>query len=516
MGQVLTNNVSLSVGVQSAKDTNPTEWDLLEPNSIGRFGDQVTKVARNPISANRQRRKGSVTDIDCAVEIDADLIGSHLDTFLEGFAFAEFANADLTFRSSNASSSTGFAVAALSATAAGKLQYNATGAMSLVFARGYTNAANNGLHVLAGAATTSDTTLDVASLVTETAPSKSQVEIAGIRADAGDLAVTISSGVATVTSGNNAASDNIDFTSLGLVVGQFIHIGGVSANRLVGAGSASSYGYGRLKTIAAGAITMDKLSSTLIAADGTDDNAGGTVITVDILFGQHVRNVAASASDYLERYFQFEVAFPNLDGGSDSYQYALNCMADVISFSLPLTDKATCSLGFMGTSTSDPTTSRKSGASAALLPSKTASFNTSADIARLRITETDETGLTTDFDNLTITIGNNMSGRRVLGTLGAKYLNPGQLDVDIEAKVMFTDPAVVTAIKANRTVSMDFILKNEDGAMIVDIPSMTLGGGDREFPVNESVLISISAQAFEDATLGTSMGISLFPVAPTA
>ena len=39
-----------------------------------------------------------------------------------------------------------------------------------------------------------------------------------------------------------------------------------------------------------------------------------------------------------------------------------------------------------------------------------------------------------------------------------------------------------------------------------------LGGGDRSFPVDESVRINIVATAFEDATLGTSIGVSLFPV----
>lgn len=513
MGQVRTNNISLSYGIQSAKDSNPTEWFQLEPNSINRFGDQVTKVARSPISKNRQRRKGSVTDIDCAVELETDLIGSHLDYFLESFAFSTAGNNDLLFYLNTAGAG-GFVVPSLTAAQAAKLHYNVGGDISLVYARGYANSANNGLFALAGAASTSDTAINVSGLTTETAPAGSSVEIAGIRAEAGDIAVAVSGNVATVTSGNNTASNNVDFTALGLTVGQFVHIGGVSGNRLTGAASASSYGYGRIKSLAAGTMTLDKISSTLIAADGTDDNAGGTNVVCDILFGRFVRNVASDNSDYLERWNQFEAAWPNLDGGSTSYEYAQNCMADVVSFTLPLTDKATVSLGFIGTTTSEPSTTRRTGASAAKAPAKTNSFNTSADIARLRITETDETGLTTDFDNLTLTIGNNVSGRRVLGTLGAKYLNVGNFDVDIEAKVMFTDPAVVTAIKNNRTVSMDFILKNDDMAMIVDIPSMTLGGGDREFPVNESVLINVAAQAHEDETLGTSMGISLFPVPP--
>ena len=50
--------------------------------------------------------------------------------------------------------------------------------------------------------------------------------------------------------------------------------------------------------------------------------------------------------------------------------------------------------------------------------------------------------------------------------------------------------------------------------LFLDVPSMTLGGGGREFPVNETVTINVTAQAFEDAALGTSVGMSFFPFLP--
>ena len=55
-------------------------------------------------------------------------------------------------------------------------------------------------------------------------------------------------------------------------------------------------------------------------------------------------------------------------------------------------------------------------------------------------------------------------------------------------------------------------MKNDDGVIAVDIPAMTMGGGGREFPENQSVLVSITAQAEEHETLGTSIGVSLMPV----
>ncbi|RUQ78142.1 hypothetical protein ELZ22_17345, partial [Brucella abortus] len=101
-----------------------------------------------------------------------------------------------------------------------------------------------------------------------------------------------------------------------------------------------------------------------------------------------------------------------------------------------------------------------------------------------------------------------------IGRLGAAFMNTGNFEVNVEAQVLFTNGDVVAAIRENETVALDFILKNEDGAIAVDIPSMTLGGGGRDFPVNESVLLNSTGMAFKDATLETSIGVSLFAIVP--
>lgn len=104
-----------------------------------------------------------------------------------------------------------------------------------------------------------------------------------------------------------------------------------------------------------------------------------------------------------------------------------------------------------------------------------------------------------------------MSPEKVLGRLGAAFINTGNFEIDVEAQLVFTNAAVIEKVRDNETCTLDFILRNDDGVIAVDIPSCTLGGGDREFPVNESVLINTVAQAFGDATLGYSLGVSIFP-----
>ena len=142
-------------------------------------------------------------------------------------------------------------------------------------------------------------------------------------------------------------------------------------------------------------------------------------------------------------------------------------------------------------------------------------LNTSADIARLRITNVDETGLTTDFKSFSLTLLNNVAGEKVLAQLGAKFMNSGNFEVTTDGRVLFTDSDVVSAIRNYTTVTMDFILKGaSDGAVSVDVPSLTLGGGGKDFPTNETVLLNTTGMAHKDDTFETSLGVSLFAIVP--
>lgn len=510
MGRVLTNNTSLEYSIEATPGVlagTPT-WKLTEPNTINTFGAEIATVARNPISKTRQRRKGTTSDLDSAVEFEHDLTGEAMVDFIEGFLFATAENptvirrlqAGANFNNLAADddpgtpgTESGFTHDALSA---------AIPAGFLVFSRGFTNSANNGLFEVTGDSTTTVTEVTVSSFVDETPTEASgaSLEVAGVRAGAGDLDFNVSGITATIT------STTLDFTTLGLTVGQFIHVGGlVAGNQFDGA---NNFGYARVTAIAANTLSLDKLFS-----GATTDTANSEQI--DLLYGRFIRNVDVDASNFVERTFQFEFAAPNLlSGPATGFEYAIGNYCNSMALNLPLTDKATVTFGFVGLSTDDITSTRKTNAATPVLPNQTTAFNTSSDIARLRIQKTDETGITTCFKSLTLTFNNNVSPEKCLGTLGATFVNFGNFDVDIEAQVLFTSEEVTNAIKNNTTVQMDFVLTNDNGAIAFDVPSMTMGDGSREYPVNESVLINVSGTAFADPTLDTSIGVSLFPRVP--
>ena len=497
MARVLSQETSLAYAIEASTGVLPGSpvWRKLEPNNINSYGASINTVVRNPISTSRQRKKGTITDLDSAAEFDADLTISQMRDVVEGFLFARFTGPlRLTFQDDGlAATGTGFTYT--------EQTDSALAANTLVFARGFANAANNGLHVVDSSST--DSFIDIVGSGTEaetvSATQDASVAVCGVRGATGDLEIDGS---------GNLISTTLDLSTLDLTVGQTIFIGGVnSANRFA---SSENYGYARVLEISANELRLDKKSDTYV----TDSGAGRQI---DILFGQFCRNVTTEHADYIQRSYHLEASFPNLGtGGATEYEYAVGNFCDALAFNLTTADKATTTVSFVGTDSEAITSNRKTGADTAVQPAQTTAFNTTSDVGRLRVTELDETGLSTDFKSMTVTVANNVSPEKVIGNLGARFMNAGNFEVDIDAQLLFVSAGIPNAIRANTTLTMDFSMENTDGAMFVDLPAVTVGGGDREYPSGESVLLNATFAGFQDTTLGFTIGVSFFPVIPDA
>ena len=515
MPRVLSNNSSLAYAYESALGVPEAIWALLEPNEISQFGTEVTTVARDPISKTRQRRKGTITDINSGIGFAADLTLSSFRDFIEGFVFAVAVNRDVTDLavSSVAGGNDSYVVAALDAVQAGKMN---TG--TLLWAAGFSVPANNGLKAVDANIADGAVAITVGQSITTVAapPAGARISLAGYRIPAASnptWAWAAGAKQATLA----LAGVGTALRNRGLTVGQTVHIGSVESvgadvsNGFTAAAANDMVGYARVVSIANGSVVFDKVSPALQIASTASPT------DVDVLFGEFIRNRAVDHADYLERSFQFELTSPGLGlsaGGvaEDRFEYSKGNYCNTVGFALPLTDKAVATFAFIGTDTESPVAAQKAGADAAKNPPQRAAFNTSADIARLRITEADEDGLTTDFKSLTLTLNNNVSPEKVVGTVGAKFVNFGNFFVDLETQLIFTNEAVIQKIRDNETVTMDFVIKNSDGVIAVDIPSMILGGGGREFPRGESVLINLTCEANDDNIFESSLGVSIIPV----
>ncbi len=519
MGRVLTNNTALIVNRETALGVAGTAWAQLETEPVTTFGATITNTERNPISKKKQRRKGTTTDLDSAVEFPHDLTVSVFREFIEAAVAAVGVNFDVTQTTTAVDGTLNdYTVASLSAAVADKLEFSAGEFATLIFARGHTNAANNGLKELDTDVVAAATAISVTDtgLVAETPPANAQIELAGLRFLDATTDLTFAFSGTTITLTVGAGIIGFDWNDFGLTPGQAVHLGSDDGTNTI---------QNAFQNLAAndqfGEATLVSLTPTILTLDGAAtalQNDSPTIpAIIDVMFGTFVRNVPSDSVEFLERTHHFEESFPNLDtGGNDKFQYAKGNTLNTMALALPLTDKASMTLAFIGTDTDNPVVegSRKTGASAAVAPNATAAYNTSADFARLRIAQIDETGLTSDFKSVTITLGQNVSPEKVLAQLGAKFINTGNFIVDVEAQILFTESAVIDAIRGNTTVTMFFGIINDDAAIYFDIPSMTLGGGGRDFPLNETVLLNLTTQAFEDDVLETSIGVTIIPGIP--
>ena len=490
MGRVLTNTVTLTSAREAAgtPGTLPGSpiMNLLEPNSIGKFGPSLKKMARLPISKNRMARKPALVDLDSTVDFELDLTYDHVREFVEALLFAS-SKGVATFAVTGVTS-TGYTVAS-----GGALPIR-----TLVVAKGLAIAGNNGLKVLVTGST--GTEIKTSGLTAEaTAPSGATVEVAGIQGDTADIVMSASGHITTTA---------LNCTTLNLTAGQFIWVGGDGAATKFDV--AANRGLARVTAIAAGQISLDKRAGVF----ASDAGAGKTI---QLFFSKYVRNVAVDHADYIERTYMFELAYENLAGGGvDEYEYASGNYCNEISFDFPLATKAVMKCGFIGMTTGDPTTSRTSGFSTALPPTSVEPVNTSSDLMRLRVTEADETGLTTDFKSMSISINNNVSPEKVLAYLGSKYINAGIIEIKITASVLFTDSDVIKKMRSNARVTMEVAWRNGDGGFVLDMPSMTIENGDKQFPMNQSVTINMEAMCFQDATYNDVLSLSQFAYMPAS
>lgn len=463
--------------------SNPVFVDL-QPNDISAFGSAISTVARTPISKNRQREKGTITDVDATLEIPHDATMSLFDEVMDAFIFSKKKGFP-QFKPS-AVTSTGYTVASGGALAAGLL----------VYARNFTTPANNGLKVLSAGSTATE--IKTSGLVAEATPPKTALlEVAGVRATAGDV---------QIDANGNLISTTLDFTTLNLVKGQAIFIGGENtANQFA---TAANVGVCRVSEVTAHKLTLSKRRNAFVA----DTGAGKQI---DIYFGSFTRNVPVDDPDFLEVSYGCEALYRGLEDvlNGIGYEYGKGFVPNQITVEVPTGDKITSTVSFIGRDI-DPITQTVLAGSTHQPMQKNEAFNTSADCMRVRVTDVDELGLSSYFTDITLTINNNVTAEKAVCVLGAVDTSIGNFDVDLTATAHFSHAGVLAAIRQNKTVSLDLVFRNNDGAFYLDIPAMTLGDGAKEFTTNETVKLSLTGQSFKDPVLGTSLGVTLFPFVP--
>lgn len=172
------------------------KWFELEPNEYDdSFGGDNTNVARSPINASRQNKKGTTVDFDASAGFQQDFTQRNFNRLLQGFFFADVREKTTT-RPMNGDviEITGVVAATDHYAAAAGLGVFRAG--QLVYVTGCSTAANNGLKLVTAA---TDNTLVVdADLTDETPTGDVTITVVGEGFGAGAVAMTVAGAIGTL------------------------------------------------------------------------------------------------------------------------------------------------------------------------------------------------------------------------------------------------------------------------------------------------------------------------------
>jgi len=474
------------------------KWYAQEPDSYADFGADYSSTVRAPISQSRQRRKGTITDIDASGGFTSDVTFNNTKRLMQGFCFA-----DIRQQASTAPVN-GTKTVITGATSVGD-KYSAASGLTrfaqgaIVYASGFASPANNGRKVVVSSTATE---LVVSSpLVIEAAPPEAaKIETVGIVFGAGDLALTNASGIPVLT------SKDAVMPSIGLIPGQWIFIGGDNATSAF----ASFKGYARVATITSNTLVFDKTTMLVPVSDT------GVGKSVELYWGSVVRN-EESPELIKRRSYQLERTLGQDQAGVQS-EYLIGAVANELTINVPQTDKLNCDMSFVACDTEVRTGLQglKPGQRIASLGED--AINTSTDLYQIRMSVTDNSDafpkpLFAFVSEASIVINNNTTQNKALGVKGSFDTTSGDFEVSGSVTAYFTNVEATKAVGANADADMYMIAAARNKGLVYDMPLIALGGGRITVEKDSPITIPLDTNAVQ-SKFGNTLLAEFFPYLP--
>lgn len=490
VNKIDSNITGLAYAEEASLATLPgsPDWKRLEPNSYNDFGSETTTVAPNPINPSRQRKKGVATDLDAMAGFNHNLTTYNLQDLFQGVMFADFrrkGRETVTAVDIDATNPDEYEVADTTGFLVG----------SLIKGFNFANSANNAVNEVT--AIVSNTSVEVADgqLTTETPPASAYIQVVGTASTAGDLDVDASGDLPQIT------STTLDFTTLGLVVGQWIFVGGdTTASQFT---TAANNGFKRIRAIAANALTLDKSVGTMV----TEAN---TTKTVQIYFGDVLRNETGSLIKRRSYHLERTLGAPDDSSPSDvQSQVIKGAIPNEFTLNIPTANLVNVDFAFVATDEE-----LRTGATGPLQtgvenPLAAGVFNTSSDFSRIKmstVSATDEApaALFAFITEATITINNNLSPNKAVGTLGAFDVTAGTFDVSGSITAYFGNISAISAVRNNSDITLEMAIVKDNEGVVLDIPLVALGDGRLNVEQDQPITIPLNMDAAtaEDVAIG--------------
>lgn len=458
------------------------DWIPLEPNEYNDFGGELTLLARNPINDSRQRKKGVITDLDATGGFVSDFTQTNMQDILQGFMYAALrpkGEEIVTAVDLDTTNDDEYEVAATAGFLVG----------SLILGSNFTNAGNNTMNVVTAITTDASVEVADATLTVEASPpADAQITVVGHEATADDLDVDVTLTFPALT------STILDFTTLGLIPGEFVFVGGdATINKF---SAAANNGIKRIRSITATRLEFDKSDVAM-----SNETSSGSLL-IRLFFGRVLKNEQSTL--IARRTYQLERTLGAPDDASPAQiqaEYLEGAVPSEFVINIPTADKLTAGLSFIAGdhTTIDGPTALKTGAARPAIDEADA-FNTSSDISRFKLAvHVDGTeapsALFAFVTDLTLTINNNLSPNKAIATLGAFDVSAGTFQVSAALTAYFADVAAVAAVRNNSNVTLDFFIVKNNAGMVVDLPLVALGDGRLNVEQDQPVTLPISMDA---------------------
>lgn len=472
-------------------------WYPLEPNSYSNFGGQISTVARNPINASRQRRKGVTTDLDASGGFNQDLTFNNMTRILQGFFFADIEE-KFTNLHMNGTQHPVTAVAATGKTYTAAAGMAGTVDGDLVLASGFAIAANNGIKHSDGASTGTVLTV-LETIADETPAATAKLKRVGFELGSGTSAIALNGALVQLT------DSATDFTTLGLAAGEWVFVGGdVSTTAFAVNGS----GFARISRIAAGFLEFDKVSFTPSAETGTAK-------TIQLYFGDVIKN-QPNPTNIKRRTYQIERQLGTDVDGTMS-EYLVGAVANELKINISQADKVTMDLSFVAVDNEQRTgaTGVKAGSRPTL--NSTDAYNTSSDFSRIKLASVGSNASVAPLfafaTTMTIDLKNNVTANKAVGVLGAFDTTAGTFEVDGSITAYFADIAGVQAVRNNADITLDVVLVKQNAGLLLDIPLLALGNGRLDVKQDQAITLPLDTNAAQ-STFGWTLLFQSFEYLP--
>lgn len=509
VSKIDSNATGLRIAEEASFKTLPgtPDWVPFEPNSYSDFGGQVTTEPRAPIESSRQRKKGPVTDLNAQGGFNTDLTQTNLQDLMQGFFYA-----DLRRKGEEA-------VTAVDVDLANPDEYEVASTTGfkvddLIQGQNFTNAANNAVNVVTAIVT--DVSVEVADgqLTAEASPpADAQIVVVGHQFQSGEVDIDASGTLPRLV----RASGVKDFTTFGLVPGEWIFVGGDGASEDFV--TAANNGFKRIRQVGTTFIEFDKSDATMVTETGTG-------LTVRLFLGRVLKNELGSLIK--RRTYQMERQLGAPDDASPSQiqaEYVEGAVPSQVTFNIPNSSKLTVDLAFVAgdSSTIDGPTALKSGNRPALVEAD--AFNTSSDFSRINLSQViagneAPTPLFAFALELSLNINNNLSPNKAVGTLGAFDVSAGTFQVGGSVTAYFSDVSAISAVRNNVDASIDMIMVRANAGIAIDLPLVSLGNGladvQQDQPIQLPLQMDAATAAKIDAGLDHTAMMVFFDYLPNA